>query len=150
MLKAMKRNQRGVQLIELSIALPILMLLLVAMAEVRNYFHHYTTLARATSAAARYISGRAFTEAEKVKARNVAVCGFPDSCSSAEPVLSGLTTDNIEITSAGGVILPQTVTVRIIGYTYQPIIDLGAWIGGEPWADVEVSPSTTMRYLLEN
>jgi Tfp pilus assembly protein PilE len=145
-----KRSQRGIQLVELAIALPILMMLLAAMAEFRNYYYYYTTLSKATSAAARYLSSKAFTETEKMKAKNVAVCGNPDSCGSDAPTAPGLFASNIEITSSGGAILPQTVTVRIIGYKYQPVLDLGKWTGGEPWADVDVSPSTTMRYLLEN
>ncbi|MCI0389404.1 MAG: pilus assembly protein [Acidobacteria bacterium] len=150
MMKANKRCQRGIQLIELAIAAPILMLLLAAMAEFRNYFHHYATLAKATRAAARYISAKAFTETEKEKAKNVAVCGVPDSCDSVTPVLDGLSASHIEIMSTGGAILPQTVTARIIGYQYQPVFDLGGWTGGEPLVGVDVSPSTTMRYLLEN
>lgn len=147
---AVKRCQRGAQLVELALALPILLMLLAAIVEFRNYFYYHTTLARATSAAARYLSSKAFTDAEKLKAQNIAVCGDPDSCGAVDPVAPGLSTSNIEITSTGGDVLPQTVTVRIIGYQYQPIFDLGKWTGGEPWAEVDVSPSTTMRYLLEN
>ncbi|HKQ73906.1 MAG TPA: TadE/TadG family type IV pilus assembly protein [Blastocatellia bacterium] len=149
-MKANKRCQRGIQLIELAIAAPILMLLLAAMAEFRNYLHHYTSLAKATRAAARYLSAKAFTGTEKEKAKNVAVCGVPDSCGSVAPVLAGLSASNIEITSTGGAILPETVTVRIIGYEYQPFFDLGGLTGGGSWVGIDVSPSTTMRYLLEN
>jgi Flp pilus assembly protein TadG len=148
--KANKRCQRGIQLVELAIAAPVLMLLLAAMAEFRNYFHHYATLAKATRSAARYLSAKVFTETEKEKAKNVAVCGVPDSCGDVAPLLVGLTGSNIEITSTGGSILPDTVTVRIVGFEYQPVFDLGGWTGGGPWVGVEVSPSTTMRYLLEN
>src|SRR5215470_3247709 len=150
MMKANKRRQRGIQLIELAIVAPVLMLLLAAMTEFRNYIYHYTTLAKTTRAAARYLSAKSFTEAEKEKARNVAVCGVPDSCDSVAPVLDGLSADNIEITSTGGAVLPQTVTVRIVGYQYQPIFDLGGLTGAAPWTAVDVSPSTTMRCLLEN
>ncbi|MGH9938208.1 MAG: TadE/TadG family type IV pilus assembly protein [Blastocatellia bacterium] len=145
-----KRCQRGVQLVELAIAAPILMMLLAVMAEFRNYFYHYTTLAKATRAAARYLSAKAFTETEKGKAKNVAVCGRPDPCGAGAPGLGRLSAGNIEITYTGGAILPRTVTVRIIGYRYRPVFDLGKWTGGQSWANVDISPSTTMRYLLEN
>jgi hypothetical protein len=84
------------------------------------------------------------------KAKNIAVCGVPDSCGAGEAALEGLSTDNVEITFTGGELLPQTVTVRIVGYQYHPVFDLGGWAGGGSWVDVEVNPSTTMRYTLEN
>ena len=49
------RDERGTQLVELAIVMPILLLLLGATAEFGRFFHTYTTLLKGTRAAARYI-----------------------------------------------------------------------------------------------
>lgn len=149
-LRRPKHQERGAQLAELAIVLPVLLVLLAAIAEFGSYFYTYMTLSKATRSAARYLSAKVYTPTEVSKAKNMAVCGNADSCSGISPVLTGLTTSNIEITSAGGEYLPQTVKVRIIGYQYQPVFNLAQWIGGSAWANVDASPSTTMRYTLEN
>lgn len=145
-----RRQQRGLQLVEAAIILPVLLLLMGATAEFGNYFYTYTTLSKATRASARYISSKAFTASERDRAIRLAVCGNPNSCASQTPVLGGLTTGNIQITSDGGVHLPDTVTVRITGYHYQPVFDIGRFFGAASLRDIEVSPSTTMRYTLSN
>jgi Flp pilus assembly protein TadG len=143
-------DERGVQFVELAITLPILLMLLAGIAEFGNYFYAYTTLSRSTRSAARYITSKVFNDAEKAKARNLALCGNLDSCSSLPPQLSGLTLSNIEITTNGGSgSFPQTVKVRIVNYQYRSLLDLGKWTGGA-WQNINVSPSTTMRYMLDN
>jgi Flp pilus assembly protein TadG len=149
--KQARRAERGLQLFELALVLPILLVLIVAAAEFGRYFYTYAALSRATRAGARYLARRAYTTDEVTKAKNLAVCGSlsTTACSSGAAVAPGLTASNIQITTTGGSLLPETVTVQIINYSYQPVFNLGAWVGGS-WASVAVSPSTTMRYLLEN
>ncbi len=141
-------NQRGAQLVELALVLPIFLMLLGASAEFGYYFYTYNTLAKATRVAARYLSSRPFDDTEKAIAKNLAVCGSTASCTSGTAVLSGFTTSNIQITSVGNSIQPTTVKVTITGYNYTPVFDLSKWTGGAVWTNVPVSPSTTMRYLI--
>lgn len=142
------RRERGVQLVEVVLVMPVLLLLLAATAEFGRYFYVYSALARATRVSARYMSSNLWNSSEQTKAKNVAVCGLTTTCSTA--VVSGLSTSNIQITATGdSPVIPTTVTVSITGYSYQSIFKLGNWIGGS-WSSVAVSPSTTMRYLLEN
>jgi Flp pilus assembly protein TadG len=144
-------TERGAQLVELAIVVPIFLLLLAAVAEFGLYFYTYTTLTKATRVGARYLTGRVYTDVEKTKARNLVVCGSINACTSGSEIVSGLTTSNIEITSTGdSSTLPETITVRIINYNYQSLFDLGAFTGGDSWQSIPVSPSITMRYLLEN
>lgn len=139
------------QLVELAIALPVMMALMAAIAEFGNYFHTYTTLAKATRAGARYLSSKPYTDGEKDKAKRMVVCGNPDSCTSGTEILPGLTTSDIRITSSGGTTyLPQTITVSIAGYNYDSIFNLAGFGGGASWLSVAVEPGTTMRYTLEN
>lgn len=143
-----RANERGAQLVELAIVLPIFLLLLAATAEFGNYFYTYVTLTRATRIAARHLSARPYTAEEKTVAKNLAVCSSTASCSSGTAILTGLTTSNVQITNTGNNTLPTTVTVQIINYSYTPVFDLSKFVGGATWANVAAAPSTTMRYML--
>ena len=142
------REERGAQLVELAIVLPIFLLLFGAVAEFGRYFYEYTTLDKAVRAGSRYLATAAVNTSEDTKARNIIVYGNP--AGTGAPVVKGLTVSNVTITRAGGVpVLPQTVTVQISGYKYQPIFDLGKLINAPSVSlNIEVKPSVTMRYLL--
>ena len=55
-LTSFRRDDRGLQLVELAIALPVMVLLFAAAAEFGRYFQEYTTLAKGTRMAARYMA----------------------------------------------------------------------------------------------
>lgn len=138
------RCERGTQLVELAIVLPVLLALFGATAEFGRFFYTYTTLSKATRAGARYLTV-APPGATDEQAQNLVVYG--NTAGTGEPVVSGLTPDQIEITRGGGAAsLPQLVTVRIEGYTYEPLFDIGLLIGRSSVSlNIDVSPSTTMR-----
>jgi Flp pilus assembly protein TadG len=146
------KKEKGIQLTELAIILPILMALLAAIAEFGNYFYYYTTLSKATRAGARYLSSRPYTDGEKAKAKNLMVCGNPSDCSSSTPILPGFSASNIQVTASGGTTyLPNTITVSIVSYNYSSLFNLNLVTNtAGSWASIAVDPSTTMRYLLEN
>ncbi len=142
------REERGAQLAELAIVLPIFLMLFGAAAEYGRYFYEYTTLDKAVRAGSRYLATAAVNGTEDAKARNIVVYGNP--AGTGTPVVKGLTTANVVITRSGGVpVLPQTVKVEISGYIYQPVFDLGKLIKVPSLSlSVPVKPSVTMRYLL--
>ena len=142
------RDERGVQLVELAIVLPIFLMLFGAAAEFGRYFYEYTTLDKATRAASRYLATAAVNGTEDTRAKNIAVYG--NIAGTGTPIVSGLTTANVVITRSGGVpTLPQTVTVQIQGYQHQPIFDIGKLINVPSLSlNIDVKPSVTMRYLL--
>jgi Flp pilus assembly protein TadG len=142
------REERGAQLVELAIVLPIFLMLFGAAAEFGRYFYEYTTLDKAVRAGSRYLATAAVNAGEDTKARNIIVYGNPNG--TGTPIVKGLTTANVVITREGGVpVLPQTVTVQISGYKYQPIFDLGKLIKTPSLSmNIDVKPSVTMRYLL--
>lgn len=142
------REERGAQLVELAIVLPIFLMLFGAAAEYGRYFYEYTTLDKAVRAGSRYLATAAVNGTEDAKARNIVVYGNP--AGTGTPVVKGLTTANVVITRSGGVpVLPQTVKVEISGYIYQPVFDLGKLIKVPSLSlSVPVKPSVTMRYLL--
>jgi len=142
------RDERGIQLVELAIVVPIFVILFAATAEFGRYFYEYTTLAKASRAGARYLATAAVKSAEDTTAKNIVVYG--NSTGTGSPVLPGLTTTNVTITRQGGVpVLPQTVKVEIVNFKHQPLFDLGALIKVTSLSlNVDLKPSVTMRYLL--
>ena len=142
------RTERGAQLVELAIILPVFLLLIAAIAEFGSYFYTYMTLTKATRVAARHLSSQPFTDDEKTKAKNLAVCGSTTTCASGSAVLKNFSTSNISVTYTGNATIPTTVTVQITGYTYTPVFDLSKLVGGAVWSNVAANPKTTMRYLV--
>lgn len=142
------REDRGTQLVELAIVLPIFLMLFGAAAEFGRYFYEYTTLDKATRAGSRYLATAAVNGTEDTRAKNIVVYGNP--AGTGTPIITGLTTANVVITRAGGVpTLPQTVTVQISGYKFTPVFDLGKLIKVSSLSlNIDVKPSVTMRYLL--
>src|SRR5687767_11428209 len=147
-LDRLRKDERGVQLVELAIVLPIFVMLFGATAEFGRYFYEYSTLAKASRAGARFLTTSAVNSTEDAKAKNIVVYG--NSAGTGSPILPGMTTANVVITRQGGVpVLPQTVTVRIDTFKHQPIFDLGKITKIDTFSlNVDVKPSVTMRYLL--
>jgi len=142
------RDERGTQLIELAIVLPIFLFVFGAAAEYGRYFYEYTTLDKAARAGSRYLATKPVNGTEDAKARNIVVYG--NAAGTGAPVVKGLTPAHVVITRAGGAAsVPQTVTVQVLGYKYQPVFDLGKLIKVDSFSlNIDVKPSVTMRYLL--
>ncbi|HKR00763.1 MAG TPA: TadE/TadG family type IV pilus assembly protein [Pyrinomonadaceae bacterium] len=147
-LKRFGCEERGAQLVELAIILPIFMFMFGAVAEFGRYFYEYTTLSKATRAGARYLISAKTSAQEDTIAKNIVVYGNPTG--TGTPVVKGLTPGNVIVTRTGGSLtVPQTVTVEISGYKYQPAFDLGKMLNMPSLSlNVDVKPSMTMRYLL--
>jgi len=147
-LQRFRRDERGLQLVETAIVIPIFLMLFGATAEFGRYFYEYTTLAKASRVGSRYLATAVVSGTEDAVAKNIVVYG--NTTGTGSPLLTGLTTSNVVITRQGGTpVLPQTVTVSIVDFKHQPIFDLGKLtnISGLS-TNVDVKPSVTMRYLL--
>ena len=141
------RSERGTQLVELAIVLPVLIVMFAAVAEFGRLFYTYQTLAKATRAGARYLTTEPASGVSDEAAANLVVYG--NTAGTGEPIVAGLTADNVEVTREGpNPALPERVSVSIDGFNYVPLFDLGALVGRPSLSlNVEVSPSTTMRML---
>lgn len=149
------RNEGGGTLAELAILVPLLAVMLAAVSEFGRYFQHYTTMAKATRSAARYLSNEPFTTTEKDKAKNLVACGKLTACADSEMLVKGMSANKVCIESTGSPQI-QTVTVRIprdpadtCGATlnYQPIFNIGALLHTSFSFAPTISPRTTMRYI---
>ena len=141
------RDENGLQLVEAVIVIPIFLLLFASTAKFGRFFYEYTTLAKAARNGSRYMTTHYLTDTEKAAAKNMVVYGSPTS--TGTPVLPGLDPAHVIITEGPGGAVPDTITVKIEGYTYDPIFDLGLFTGAENLSlAIDVSPSVTMRYLM--
>ena len=154
-LQRFRSDERGVQLVEIAIVLPLLLMMFGAVAEFGRYFSEYTTLAKAARVGGRFMASKTLTSAStnwQLQAKKLVVYG--NTAGTGSPVLPGLTTDNVELvfeggTYAGGIGVPATVTVRIINYKHDPVFDLGKMTKIKTLSlNIDVKPSITMRYML--
>lgn len=147
-LQRFRRDERGLQLVEVAIVIPVFLMMFGAVAEFGRYFYEYTTLAKASRVGSRYLATAMVSGAEDAVARNIVVYG--NTTGTGTPILTDLSTTHVVITRQGGTpVLPQTVTVSIVGFKHQPIFDVGKLINVTGLSlNVDVKPSVTMRYLL--
>jgi hypothetical protein len=153
-IRSLVRNENGIQLAELAIVLPLLLVMFAATAEFGRYFYEYTTLAKASRVAARYLVTANVNCFQANQARNLVVYG--NMAGTGSPLLEGLTTANVKVTPndlacSGGIApgVPDTITVQIIDYQHQSLFDLGGLMKNSTFSlNVPVKPSVTMRYLL--
>ena len=150
-----RRDEQGVQLVEIAIVIPLMLMMFGAVAEFGRYFYEYTTLAKAARVGGRFMASKTLTSASnnwQLDAKELVVYG--NTTGTGSPVLPGLTVANVDLvfeggTYSGGVGVPATVTVRIINYKHKPVFDLGKLtkISGLS-LNIDVKPSITMRYML--
>ncbi|HJR06543.1 MAG TPA: TadE/TadG family type IV pilus assembly protein [Pyrinomonadaceae bacterium] len=143
-LRAWRDCERGSQLVELALVIPLLLVLLGATAEFGRFFYTYTTLLKGTRAASRYLVSQPIGTSDAA-AKNLLVYG--NTAGTGTPVASGLTTANVKITpakSGGG----ATQTVEIQDFTYVPLFDLGKLTKSSTLSlSVNVGAKSTMRQI---
>jgi hypothetical protein len=111
---------------EMAIVLPVILLLLMATAELGRAFWQYNTLTKSVRDAVRYASGQGLygsggvvllTDELRTAVQNLVVYG--NSAGTGAPLLAGLTTSNVTLESPGD----EDILVRTT-YTYAPIFGL--------------------------
>src|SRR5215510_492415 len=118
-LQRFRRDESGLQLVEVTIVIPIFLILFAATAEFGRYFYEYTTLAKAARVGARYLSTAPTEAIEDIAAKNIVVYG--NSAGTGTPILPGLGTTNVKITRTGGAaLIPEKVTIQIQNYKHEP------------------------------
>jgi Flp pilus assembly protein TadG len=146
-----RRDDRGVQLVELALVLPILLLLFASVAEFGRYFYEYSTAAKSARLGARYLAAKCAGGSGtnwRANAKNMVVYG--NAAGTGSPILTGLTTANVDVQYQGGTTgVPDTVKISVIDYKHVPVFDLGKMLNNTSLSlNVDVKPSVTMHYLL--
>lgn len=116
--------QRGTASIEMAIMLPVLLILLLAVAEFGRMIYQYDTLTKAVRDGARYAASVSelgstglvsLTPAIQTAVTNLVVTG--NTSGSGAPLLPGLSTTNVTVSASGTTYVSVSAT-----YTYQPMI----------------------------
>jgi hypothetical protein len=162
-LRALMKDERGGTLAEMALTVPLLIVLLAGVAEIGRYFQSYTTLAKSTRAAARYLSNHQYNNIEVGRAKNLVVCGQLTTCTATERLVKHADVNNvcIETTKVAGSEQIEFVTVSIprddtktcdadevaVKLPYEPVFNLRALLGDTFSISYPLAPSTTMRYI---
>ncbi|MGZ5200070.1 MAG: TadE/TadG family type IV pilus assembly protein [Telluria sp.] len=139
----MKPRQQGVALVEFALVLPLLLVLTLAATELGRAVYRYNTTAKAVRDAVRYLAAQT-PGTHTVEARNLIVYG--NTAGTGAPLDDGLTAANVAAPTwqtAGSNPLINTVTVRVTGYRFRPMV---ANMVGTAFATITFSDITaTMR-----
>jgi hypothetical protein len=138
-----RRRERGLQLVEMAMVLPIMFLLIAAIIEFSWYFP-----------AAGYVYTKSFDSTAINTAKNMVLCGEVSSdtayCNNRTKTVSGLALANVDV-SLTGTYPDQTITVKVINYSYSPVkfFDLAKFGKNNKWDTTvtKVNAATTMRYI---
>lgn len=118
-------GQRGLVAVEFAIALAILMVLMLATAELARAFSQYNTLTKTTRDGVRYLAENALDGTTKIVAipatlesetKNLVVYG--NAAGAGAPLLEALAPGHVNVTGSAA---NGTVTVSV-AYPYQPMI----------------------------
>src|SRR5215470_5708416 len=110
------RKEDGGALAELAILVPFLAVMLAGVCEFGRYFQNYTTLAKATRTASRYLSNHDLNATEIGRAQNLMVCGKLVCAEGDRKILSGFSAANVCIETtpeSEGSPIVKTVTVKV-------------------------------------
>jgi Flp pilus assembly protein TadG len=144
------RCDSGTQMIEFALVFPVLLLLFAGTTELGRLFYQYTTLAKGTRAAARYLSTQPNVTTSTAAAKNIVLCGNAAGCGGTgqPPVtLPNMDPTKIVVTPPATGVGVKYVTVEVIAYDYQFLVfNLNAMTGGN--FNVSLTPRTRMRYMV--
>lgn len=121
----LRNRARGVAMVELTIVLPVVLLLMLAAAEFGRAFWQYNTLTSVVRDAARHASASGLfgstgvvilTDSLRTEVQNLVVYG--NTAGTGSPVLNGLSAAGVALESPG----EGDILVRA-SYSYDPIFD---------------------------
>ncbi|WGY46145.1 TadE/TadG family type IV pilus assembly protein [Vibrio sp. ABG19] len=135
------KNIKGLASIELLIVLPVLLLILAAIAEFGNAFIRYNILSKAVQNGARmavtevYGTAKAENIASDEKIKQAVMYGSPKTVVDTQPILEAMTVTVTYSTGDDYVVVTGT-------YPYQPLV--GPWLN-DLLSDVTLTASAVMR-----
>jgi Flp pilus assembly protein TadG len=144
------RRENGTHMVELAIALPVMLVMLGALAEFGRFFYTYTTLTNAVRAGVRHASKWEKDASWTIpETSNMVVYGNFSGGAPGTEILPGLSTSNVQVVANGpSVNNIDSVTVKIVNYTYQPMFDLGRLTGIPALSlNIDMNASATMHQL---
>jgi hypothetical protein len=148
-----RQAQQGIAMVEFAIALPLLLLLLLGIAEFGRLLYHYNSLLQASRDAGRFAAGKAWNATLgqielnselQSEVKNVAVYGLAANPSGYPPVVPGLTAAEVQVSAVG------TDHVQVsISYNFRPTIgsELPTFFGDPIPLGIALTSTVIMRAL---
>ena len=131
--------ERGSALVQLTLIVPILMSLFLGTWGIGYSCYVYAKLEEGVRAAARYASVISYDASDPASyttaVKNVVVYGDP-SGSTTTPLITGLSTSNVNVVLSPATGEPTAVTVSISGYTLPTSSLLKITLSNKPWVQL--------------
>ena len=123
MYEMIQHKQKGLAAVEFVITLPVLLLVMMATAELGRAFYQYNTLEKSVRDATRYLSANAINDGTKLidiseyidDVKNLVVYG--DRNGNGAPILPSLVTDDVDVVEVA-----STHVQVSVNYAYQSML----------------------------
>ena len=155
------KTQKGLAMVEMVIVTPLLLFLLLSVAELGRAFYQYNSLTKSVRDGARYLSTKAIlgttgnidlTDAKITATKNVVIYGNISGNADDVPVIEGLSAAADDDDDVIQVTAPDAIHIKVsVSYPYQslyggtiPSFGMGT---GELNTNFTLTASSTMRAL---
>jgi Flp pilus assembly protein TadG len=151
-MNGLAKHERGTAIVEFTIALPLLMVLLLATAELGRMLSQYNTLTKSVRDSARYLASKAsggttrvvsISNQVRTETQNLAVTGNING--TGGPLLPGYAIANVTVANAGNGYVSVAAS-----YTYVPMISAALpmfGLGSDVALATSLSSTVVMRAL---
>ena len=152
----LKARKRGAVLVEMALVTPILLVLLLATAELTRAFIDHNTVTKAVRNGARYVAAKAFDGTTGVvnidatlvnETQNLVVFGSTTPPGGASPVVPGLTLANITVVQIAGTDDIAVSATYALGGLFGPVLPINFYSGNTTSASRSLRATVTMRAL---
>ena len=153
--KAMAR-QRGAVLVEMALVTPILVVLLLATADLTRAFIDHNTVTKAVRNGARYVAANAFEGSTGLvnvdatladETRNLVVYGSTLPLPGTPPVVPGLTLTDITVVQVAGTDDVEVSATYALGGLFGAVLPVSMYSGNTISATRNLRATVTMRAL---
>ena len=152
----LKTRQRGAVLVEMALVTPILLVLMLATADLTRAFIEHNTVTKAVRNGARYVAAKAFDGSTGVvnidaalvsETQNLVVFGSTTPPEGASPVVPGLTPANITVVQVAGTDDVAVTATYALGGLFGPVLPINFYSGNTISATRSLRATVTMRAL---
>ena len=152
----LKARQRGAVLVEMALVTPILVVLMLATADLTRAFIEHNTVTKAVRNGARYVAERAFDGSTGIvnvdatlrsETQNLVVFGSTSPPGGASPVVPGLTAANITVVQIAGTDDIEVSATYALGGLFGAVLPVSMYSGNSISAARTLRATVRMRAL---
>ena len=152
----LKARQRGAVLVEMALVTPILVVLMLATADLTRAFIEHNTVTKAVRNGARYVAAKAFDGSSGVvivdatlrsETQNLVVFGSTSPPGGASPVVPGLTPANITVVQIAGTDEIEVSATYALSGLFGAVLPVSMYSGNSISAARSLRATVRMRAL---